>query len=75
MSATPKTAKIRTPHAAPAPVTPAAPPPAAARAEEPSRIYRPDVCCLWFWFACAGVLVLLHVLDWVGAAFSALFGR
>jgi hypothetical protein len=33
----------------------------------PPQVYRPDCWGLWFWLGCAGVLVLLHVLDWVGA--------
>jgi hypothetical protein len=58
----PKTRELKTPVASPAP---AAPPAQAA-----APIYAPDGWALWFWLGGAGVLILLHVLDWLNALFA-----
>jgi hypothetical protein len=71
MLATRKTAKTRTP-TPPAPVVSAVPHHAA---ERPSRIHQPDAWALWFWLGCAGVLILLHVIDWISSALAALLRR
>lgn len=66
------TLKTANPHArAPETTTPPTPP---TPQERPATVYRPDVWSLWFWLACAALLVLLHVIDWVSGALRALFG-
>jgi len=42
----------------------------AAEAPLPVGAYRPDIWGLWFWLACAGVLLLLQCIDWISALFS-----
>jgi hypothetical protein len=63
--------------ARPRPQAVATPAPLVVSAPEaaPAVTYRPDSWALWFWLACAGVLLLLHVIDWIGSAFDALFRR
>jgi hypothetical protein len=51
-----------------APEQPAVTPPTPAAAPTPG--YAPDRWSLWFWFACAGLLILLHAVDWVNSLFS-----
>jgi hypothetical protein len=41
--------------------------PAPNTATEPVAVYRPDSWGFLFWLGCATVLVLLHLLDWLGA--------
>ncbi len=48
---------------------PAPPPAPSAPAAEvaPETAYRPDCWGFRFWLGCAAVLVLLHVIEWIGA--------
>jgi hypothetical protein len=58
MSTAVKTPKAREPK------NPAQTPVAAPPAPEPAvPVYAPDRRALLFWLACAGLLILLHVLD------------
>jgi hypothetical protein len=49
------------------------PAPVAAAAPAPVEVYRPDIWGLWFWLACAGILLLLQVIDWVNSLFAMMF--
>jgi hypothetical protein len=61
-----KTPRDREAQIAPASVeAPAVPAPDTAT--EPVAVYRPDSWGFLFWLGCAAVLVLLHLLDWLGA--------
>jgi hypothetical protein len=63
-----QTPKTRGPkHAPPQPAVAAAAP-----ATAPVPVYAPDRWSLWFWLACAGVLILLHVIDWVNSLLARL---
>jgi hypothetical protein len=67
MSAALKTAKTPTPPTAPERVAPEPVAPAPPG-------FRTDTWALWFWLACAGVLLLLHVSNALGALLRAWFG-
>jgi hypothetical protein len=44
-----------------------------AQAQPAAPAYAPDRWSLWFWLACAGILILLHVIDWVNSLLSRAF--
>jgi hypothetical protein len=63
MSTALKTPKEHETKTAPAPVEA---PPVPAPDTAPVAVYRPDSWGFLFWLGCAAVLLLLHVLDWLG---------
>jgi hypothetical protein len=63
------TPKTRQPKPGPEQPAVTAPAPAAA----PTPVYAPDRWALLFWFACAGLLILLHAIDWFNSLISHLF--
>ena len=67
MSTSLKTLKSREAKTVVPPVAPLVSPAAPAVETETVLAYRPDCWGFKFWLGCVGVLVLLHVIDWVNA--------
>jgi hypothetical protein len=64
------TTTVKTPRNREAKVLVPEPAATAAPAEPAVPVYAPDRWALCFWLGCAGVLILLHVIDWVSALLS-----